>query len=903
MAQLTDEHIHYIVKDLSYRGLVYDGLQEELLDHICVAVEEKMTTGMRFFEAYQQVIRSFGDTPGIRLTQDQVIHTKTKASNMFKSYLRIAFRNHMKNKFHTIINVAGLSVGIATCMVIVLFVVHELSYDRFHERADRIYRVDNEFRVGSVYHNLALGSAAMVTLFPENYPEIESVVRIQDWGNQTVRHPDRPEEYGEKMAWADSTFFKVFTVPLVEGDASTALKEPNTVAINVTLAKKYFPEGNAMGQSLLIDNQNYRVTGIYEDLPDNSHFHFDMVRSMTGLEDAKSVSLIGGAQMQVYLLLHEGADASQLEAKFPDFVNTYVAPQIGGVISDDFSMERFIAEGNFWEYTLMPLTDIHLYSNLEAEFEPNGSITYVYLFSSIAIFILVIACINFMNLSTARSADRAREVGIRKVMGSLRSHLIRQFLTESFVLSMIAFLLAICLAYLFLPVFNTLAQQDLSLPLGDSAFYLVLLGAIILVGVMAGLYPAFFLSGFKPVSVLKGKVTIGSQSGFIRNGLVVFQFVISIFLIVATITVQRQLSFVQNKRLGFNKEQVVVVHEAQHLGNQVEAFRDEVLQNSFIPTGTISSYLPVDGTRRNFNTFWPEGAVPTGQNINDMSSLQMWAVDHAYINTLGIRLKAGRNFAPGNSADSTHSVILNEAAVAALELGNDPIGRKISMFAGTTPDGRPDINNIRTWSVIGVVEDFHFANMRESIQPVGLFLERSDGFVSFRFAGDATQEVLNTISNIWDKMAPGRPFEYSFLNDDFDRMYRSEQRLGTIFAIFAGLAIIIACLGLFALTSFTAQRRTKEIGIRKTLGASVESIVLLLSKTYSKLILIAFLLSVPVAWYATNWWLKSYAYKADVGVMVYLLAGSAAFLIAMLTISYQSIRAARANPASSLRSE
>lgn len=903
MSQLTEEHIHYIVRDLSYRGLVHEGLQEELLDHICSAVEEKMNSGTRFFEAYQQVIRSFGDTGGIRNVQHQVVHTNTKPSNMFKNYFRIALRNHMKNKFHTFINVAGLSVGIATCMVIMLFVVHELSYDRFHERADRIYRVDNELRVGSVYHNLALGSASMATLFPENYPEIESVVRMWDWGYRTVSLPDGDEEYSEKMAWADSTFFKVFTAPLLEGDVLTVLKEPNTIAINATMAEKYFPEGDAMGKSMIVDNQNYRVTGVYQDLPENSHFHFNMLRSMTGLEEAKSVSLIGGAQLQVYLLLREGANAAQLEAKFPVFVNTYVAPQIGGVISDDFSMEKFIAEGNIWEYTLMPLTDIHLHSNLEAEFEPNGSITYVYLFSSIAIFILVIACINFMNLSTARSADRAREVGIRKVMGSLRSHLVRQFLTESFVLSLAAFLLGLVLAYLFLPVFNSLAQKDLSLPFGDSTFYLVLLGAVVLVGVMAGLYPAFFLSGFKPVSVLKGKAISGRQSGFIRNGLVVFQFVISIFLIIATITIQRQLSFVQNKRLGFNKDQVVVVHQAGLLGGQVQAFKEEVLRNSFIPAGTISSFLPVDGSWRNFNTFWPEGKVPTGQDINEMIGLQIWAVDDDYINTLGIRLKTGRNFIPGSSADSTGSVILNEAAVATFGMGDNPIGKKISMFGDVNPDGTPDINKIRTWEVIGVIEDFHFATMRENIQPLGLFFERSDSFVSFRFSGNETQEVLKVISATWEKMAPGRPFEYSFLDDDFEKMYRSEQRLGTIFAIFAGLAIIIACLGLFALTSFTAQQRTKEIGIRKTLGASIESIVFLLSKTYSKLILIAFLLSAPAAWYAVNWWLKSYAYKADVGLMVYILAGAAAFLIAMLTISYQSIRAARANPASSLRSE
>jgi putative ABC transport system permease protein len=704
--------------------------------------------------------------------------------------------------------------------------------------------------------------------------------------------------------WGDSTFFTVFTVPLLEGDARTALTEPNTIAISRAMAAKYFPSGPVLNESLILDeSQHYRVTAVYEDLPENSHFRFDMIRSITGLEEANNVSLVGGTELNLYLLLDEGSDPAELEAKFPAFVEKHVAPQLASALQNDFSLEKFYKEGNRWRYWLTPLTDIHLHSDLTGELEANGSITYVYLFSSIAIFILVIACINFMNLSTARSADRAREVGIRKVMGSLRMHLVRQFLTESFILTAISFVLALGLAYLFLPIFNDLAQKKLSLPLHEYSFYLALLAATLFVGVLAGLYPSFFLSGFKPVNVLKGKLTRGTGGGFIRSGLVVFQFVISIFLIIGTITIQRQLSYIQNKKIGFEKDQVLVIHNTHSLGEQIHAFKEEALRNSFISSGTISGFLPVSGTWRSNNTFWPEGKAPTAADVNEMISMQMWDVDYDYINTLGMKLIAGRNFSRDFPSDSAGSIILNEAAAERLEFNKEAVGRTVSYFNGTKPDGTPDPTQIQTLKVVGVVENFHFESMRENIEPLAFFLRPSDGYVSFRYSSADTESVINAISESWKKLAPDEPFVYSFLDEDFGKMYNAEKRLGTIFATFAGLAILIACLGLFAITSFTARQRTKEIGIRKTLGASFESIVLLLSKSYSKLILIAFVLSTPLAWFAVKWWLQSYTYKAQIGVVVYLLAGVVTFLVAMVTVSYQSIRAAKANPATTLRNE
>jgi putative ABC transport system permease protein len=904
MPQLTNEHINFIIKDLSYRGVVQDDVREEMLDHICCVVETEMNSGKRFYDAYQFALKSFGNTRGIHQLQRQIIHTKTKAKGMLKNYLVIALRNHLKHKFYTAINVAGLAIGIASCLVILLFVLHEISYDRFHEKADRIYRVNTEIKVGAVHHNLALGSSALGELFKQNYPEIESYVRLWSWDSRLVKRVGSDQAFRENVVWGDSTFFQVFTVPLLEGNAATALAQPNSIAISKKMAQKYFRGDNVLGQSLILDDDKlYRITAVYEDLPVNSHFHFDIIRSMVGLEEAKSVSLIGGSELNLYLLLREANDARDLEKKFPAFIGVHIAPQLAAAMQNDFSMEKFEREGNIWKYTLTPLTDIHLYSDMNGEFEANGSIGYVYLFSFIAIFILLIACINFMNLSTARSVDRAKEIGIRKVMGSLRRHLVRQFLTESLLLTVVAFGLSLVLAHLFLPLFNTLALKNLSLPWDSYTFYLAIIAAALVVGIMAGLYPSFFLSGFKPVAVLKGKLSLGTQSGFIRSGLVVFQFVISIFLMIGTITVERQLSYIQNKKVGFSKEQVLVVHQAQFLDKQTQAFKDEVLRNNFIIDGTISGYLPVAGTWRSFNTFWPEGKAPTGEDVKDMVSMQEWRVDVDYISTLGMNLKSGRNFSADIPSDSKEAIILNEAAVEKFNLGQNPLGKRISSFGGTNPDGTPDFTKIEMWTVIGVVENFHFESMRETIAPVGLFLGNANGYISFRYESSNTEAALNAIQATWKKMVPNQAFEYSFLDEDFGKMYNSEKRLGTIFGIFAILAIVIACLGLFALTAFSARQRTKEIGIRKTLGASVESIVLLLSKSYGKLVLIAFALSAPIAWYAVDFWLEGYTYKATIGATVYVLAGASAFIIAMLTISYQAINAARANPAKSIRSE
>ena len=823
---------------------------------------------------------------------------------MISNYLRTTFRNLRKHRFFTFINIMGLSIGIAAFLVIMIFVVHEFSYDKFHAKGDRIFRVNTEIKFGSNHFHVATGYPVLPELLRESYPEIENTVRIRDWGRRYVRNVNSQDKTREDVVWADSTFFEIFSIPVLQGNARTALHDPNTVAISREMAEKYFPNGNALDQTLIIDeNSNYKVTAIYEDIPINSHFHFDVIRSIHNADDIKSVTLIGGSDCHVYLLLRDYADAKALELKFPDFVVKHVGPQIEAAVGgNDPTLEKFKSSGNKWEYTLTGIEDIHLRSGLQGEFETNGNITYVYLFSAIATFILIIACINFMNLATARSANRAKEVGVRKVMGSQRGQLIQQFLSESFILTFFSFLISIGIAYLFLPVFNGLADKKLGLPFDEIWFYVLLIIACLLVALLAGLYPAFFLSAFKPATVLKGKLAKGAKSGFVRSGLVVFQFVVSIFLIIATITINRQLNFIQKRNLGFEKNQLVIVKEAYNLGNSLQPFKDEVLRNSFIMSGTVSGYVPVDGGWRSGDTFWKGETPPTQAAINDMVNMQKWRVDLDYLKTYQMKLKSGRAFSEEFPSDST-AIILNETASARFKFNGDPIGEKVSNFGGNLEDGSPDPNSIETYTIIGIVEDFHFESLKKNISPLAFFLDQSSGSITFRFEAANTADVISTLEATWKKLSPDNAFQYSFLDEDFGRMYSAEQRLGKIFELFAILAIVIACLGLFALTAFTAEQRTKEIGIRKTLGASISSIILLLSKDFSKLVLVAFILAVPASWYAINQWLESYAYKTEIGVPVYLLAGGLTLLISFSTMSYQSIRAARGNPVESLRSE
>lgn len=892
MAQLTDEHINYIIRDLCYRGIILDGFREEVIDHICSLVEVEMANDKRFIDAYHDVLHKFGHTSGLRTSQRQVLQIKNETPNiMLKNYFTIAYRNLRKHSFYTLINIVGLAVGISACLIITLFILHELSFDKHFPSAERIYRLDSQANFNGNHVSLAAAPAPAASILLRDFPEVEATAQFRQWGWRRVkRTTDNIKE--QYTVFGSNGIFKTFSLTLLSGNSANALTEPNTLVISRTKAEQYFPGEDPLGKTLIIDNKdNYIVTGVFEDFPTTTHFKFDFIFSMEGLSESKSNDWLS-SNFNTYVLLREGARVKDLNAKLPRLVETYIDPQLKDVLG---TKETSLAKENKVEYMLNPILDIHLQSDRVSELSANSDIMYVYLFGAVAFFILMIACINFMNLSTARSANRAKEVGVRKVLGSLRSHLIRQFLMESILLSLCSFGVALTVVYLVLPAFNVLSELKLVVPM-NPLFVLTLLLAALVIGLLAGLYPSLFLSAFKPISVLKGKVALGMKSGTVRSSLVVIQFMISIFLVIGTITVKKQMDYIQSKKLGFEKDQAIILHNTELLENQTEAFKNELLKVSGITNVSSAGYLPVTGWASRDNSFWPYGSQPTQDNLTLM---RKWAVDMDYVSTLGMEIVEGRNFSKEFPSDST-AIIINEAAVRRYGFQH-PIGERIS--TSTFNGSSVDFDNAETFTIIGVMRDFHFESLRQNITPLGIYLGKSPWAMSIRFASANTAGVIESIRNNWNTFQPGQPFEYTFLDEAFNKMYAAEKRLENLFAIFAALAIVIACLGLFALTAFTAEQRTREIGIRKVLGASVSSIVLLLSKEFGKLILISFVLAAPLSWYAVNHWLENYTYKTEIGIAVYLSAGVAAFLVAWFTMGFQSVRAARSNPVTSLRSE
>jgi putative ABC transport system permease protein len=863
---LNNDHIDFIIKDLHKRGLLLDNLKDEITDHVCSAVEERMAKGVRFADAYEQIIEIFGNTAGLQETQKQTA--------MLQNFFVVAFRNLKKQRFYTSINIAGLAVGVASCLIITLYVFNELSYDKHFADYDRIYRVETELNLGDNHQLLTLTPAPMSDVMQKDFPEVETSARFWNPGPQIFRRSAETFKV-ENTVIADGSIFDVFEIPFIEGDPKTALVEPLTMVMSRGAAEKYFPGESALNQVLESKYGLCRITGIMENIPSNTHFNFDVILSLANIKYGRDTRWLWN-QFHTYLKLKKGVDAGSLEAKFPGMIETYAN-----------------APANQIKYTLLPLADVHLNADRYGQLGVNSNIIYVYLFGAIAVFVLLIACINFMNLSTARSASRAKEVGIRKVMGSFGSHLVKQFLVESVLLSMCSFVIAIVTAWLFIPWFNELALKDLSLPFDSWIFWILIVAAALLIGLLAGLYPSLFLSAFTPASVLKGNVSRSTKSGGVRGVLVVFQFWISIVLIVGTIAVNQQLSYIQTKKIGFKKDQVIIVHDAFVIKDQLKSFKDEVEKDRRIMSGTITGFIPVDGNSRRDDNFWRFEKSPTDDNIVTM---QNWAVDQNYVKTMGMKIVEGRDFSLDFLSDS-NAVILNQAAVKSFGLSHDPVGKKIVTYKDAKHQA------LRISTIIGVVEDFHYESLRENIGPLSLFLESDRPSVSFRFEAKNTNEVIALVEENWRKIGAGVALDYSFLDEDFGKMYASEQRLGKIFTVFAGLTIIIACLGLFALTAFTAEQRTKEIGIRKVLGATVSGIVVLLSKEFGKLILIAFVLAAPVAWFAIDHWLESYTYRTEISVFVYLIAGAVAFCVAWLTTSFQSIKAALTNPIKSLRSE
>ncbi len=811
---------------------------------------------------------------------------------MIRNYINVAIRNLVKHKFYTGINILGLSVGVTCFLLIFLYVKHEISYDTFHQDIDNIYRLDFE---GSLNGNDFIGAVASppaAAALVNDFPEFLEAVRFRERGSFLVKQKGATQTIKEESAiYVDDNFFNFFSFNLIQGDANSCLKAPNLVVLSESAAQKYFGDNDPVGQVLTFDNKDdFEVSGVYEDFPDNSHIKFDVLLSLETLEESRQGFWLS-FNFPTYFKVQPGADPAVIEAKFPSIIEKYIGPEVERFLGG--TMDQFYDAGNKIGFYLFPMKDIHLYSTKDGELGINGDIKYIYIFSAIAFFILLIACINFMNLATARSSGRAKEVGIRKVMGAYRPQLIKQFLAEAIVLSIIAFILAFGLAAIFLSNFNSLAGKNLFYSdLFDPSFMLLMLLIMTVVGLLAGSYPAFYLSGFKPVEVLKGKLNLGMKGGGLRSVLVVFQFTLSIIMIVGTAIVFDQLDYIQNKKLGFDKDHVLMIQDPWVMKDDIEAFKNEVLRNPKIKNGTISSFIPASESN-NSTVFFP-GNSPDQNNTYVVSN---WRIDHDYMETLGMKLVAGRNFSKDFPTDSL-ALVINETA--ARQFGfKDAVGETVSTYDGNSAE---DIW-VQPFKVIGVVEDFHFASMREVIRPLVFYLGESQGYISFKIQGDDINETISIIQSKWDEFAPGQPFSYSFLDQKFDALYANEQQIGNIFGVFAFLAIFIACLGLFGLAAFTAEQRTKEIGVRKVMGASVTGIMGLLSKESMKLMFIAFILASPLAYFAMDSWLQDFAFRTDIKVTTFITAGILSFLVAWLTMSYNTLRAARTNPANALRDE
>ena len=795
---------------------------------------------------------------------------------MLRNYFKIAIRNLWKNRVYSGINVFGLAVGLATCLLITLYVADELSYDRHHERADRIHRVVHRMTWGGRDLNLAITSAPYAPALKQTYPEVEQAVRVLHEGGGVVQHRQTKVEAND-ILFADANLFQVFSHPFLYGDPATALSRPQAIVLTKDLATRLFGDAaRAVGKTVLFENNFPNlVTGVIENVPRNSHLTFSGVRSLqTGY-----TSEWQNFDLYTYLLLKPGTDVQKLTAKFPAFFEQFIKPETGNV---NYRME------------LQPLTSIHLHSNLDFEVSPNGNSQTVWVFGIIGGLILLLAGINYTNLTTARSAIRIREVGVRKAVGSARRQLAGLFLTETLFVVIVATGLGVLLAELALPLFNDLIDKKLSIgQFGIGYSLLAVAGFAGVVGLLSGTYPALFLSGARPVLALRGQ--LGSQTSLVafRKSLVTFQFVITIALMAASGIIYQQLRFVLTKNLGFNKDQVLTVHlNEARTRTQIPAIKAQLLGNSLIEGVSVASnsigknFMGGDG-----HFFEIDGKMSESTRI--ANKLQ---VDDDFLNTLAIRLVKGRNLSTKTPADRQNAVLVNETLAKTMGWKN-ALGKRVKSLSPNGPIER---------RVVGVVGDFHLNSLQHKIEPLLLQLptdpnEQDNLYVKIR-AGQ-TEAALAQIEKTYHQFEPGGVFAYQFLDQNFAQQYTTQQKQGQLLVGFTALAIFIACLGLFGLAAFAAEQRTKEIGVRKVLGASVGSIVALLSKDFIKLVLIAIVMATPIAWYAMNRWLQDFAYKINIEWWVFALSGLLAIGIALLTVSFQSVKAALMNPVTSLRSE
>jgi len=800
---------------------------------------------------------------------------------MIKNYFKTAWRNLWRNKVFSAINLLGLSTGLACCILMFLFIQNELSYDKYHVQAKNIYRVTSEAEGPNGKTALAVTPAPWAPLMKKDYPEIKNYTRLLGAEKTDVGQQGQQHFYETELLYADSTFLDIFSVELEKGDRKTALQQPNSIILTKETAKKYFGEEDPIGKTLEVNSfvgrVNVQVTAVAKKLPANSHFRFNLLVSMQTLGDMSN--FWGFHMFQTYLLLNDNSSPGDLEKKFPAFVNKYI-------------INNPRADGK-QDIHLQPMTSIHLHSNMTGELGANGDITYIYVFAGVAIFILLIACFNFTNLSTARSLTRAKEVGLRKVVGAGKKQLLGQFLGETILFAFISLILAIGIAFLALPLFNQLSGKALHIDFSNNyALVMVLVGLAVAVGLLAGLYPAAILSAFKPVEVLKGKFTRGSKGVSFRKVLVTLQFIVSIGLIASTILVSRQLNFLRNKKLGFDKENVVVLSLPKDMDStKLTSFKASLLGEPSILSVAGSSSVP--------GVNIPVNQVNDGSaDLTKAQSMQMLFIDQDFVGTMKMKLLAGRDFSADHPTDKTEGFVLNEEAVKKMGWKNPAaaIDKTIQwIMPGTV---------LKKGKVLGVVENFNITPLKSAVQPLVMhYSVLRMQYLYVRFNQTDARSATGLIEKRFNEFYPKQSFEYSFLDDNLNAMYDNEKRLATIFSYFSSLAILIACLGVLGLSLYSIQQRIREIGIRKVLGAGVLRITAGLMTEFVKPVLVASVVATPIAWYVMSRWLGDFAYRTPISWWIFIVAGVAALLIAVLTVSIQAIRAAMSNPARSLRTE
>ncbi|ASV30545.1 ABC transporter permease [Maribacter cobaltidurans] len=810
---------------------------------------------------------------------------------MFKNHIKIAWRSLKKQPFFTFLNTFGLAIGMTGALLISLYIYDELGYDKMFADVERIHRLNADIKFGGQVEYQPEVSAPMAEAILNDISQVEAATRFRSTGATLIKKSGEVNSFKEpRTTYAETSMFSLLGLELLHGDASTALDEPNTAVISQTLAQKLFSTENAIGKSIDIDVYGtYTVSGVIPDLPKNSFLQErNLFLSMAGYPDAREGAW-GSHNYYTLIKLKKGIQPNEIYPGLNAMVGKYVIPFVQSFFPG-ITLKQFEESGNYIKYSTIPLTDIHLHSNRSPEFSPNGNIQNLYILGAIGIFLIILASINFMNLSTAQSLKRAKEVGVRKTLGSGRSGLIRQFLTESGLISFGSLLVAVILSTALLPVFNQLSGKNLEIPFTNPLFLLLLVIATLILGFLSGSYPALFMSRFVPVKVLKGTGDQSLGGSRTRNILVIFQFAVSVLLIIATLVVYQQLNFIKGKDLGYAKDQVLVVDDVYLLGNKRQVFKKEIEGLTQIEHATLSSFLPTPSNRSDSSFLLNED-----RSQEKAVQMQEWQADYDYVKTIGLELVAGRDFDPRFGTDST-AILVNETTVKKMNsTPTEVLGRQLVELN----QGRGE----SIYTIIGVVKNFNFETLHNEIDALGIFPSNNAGRLAIKLGEGDLNRTLAQIEGVWNQMAVGKPFSYHFMDDSFNQSYEAEQRLGTIFMIFTMLSILIACLGLFGLAAFNAQKRVKEIGVRKVLGAIVGQITYRLSMDFLKLVFVSILVALPLGWFVMNRWLQDFAYRIDLPWWVLFLAAFMAVAIALITVSWQSLKAAMANPVKSLRTE